>query len=66
MSETTLVRDFERVRVSLATRGIVPERLPPKLWEPLRQQLQRIYREATGETQATLFVETGGSHDSEV
>ncbi|WP_206075964.1 hypothetical protein, partial [Mesorhizobium sp. Z1-4] len=30
------------------------ERLPPRLWERLRQECQRIYRDATGEDQATL------------
>jgi hypothetical protein len=32
-------------------------RLPPRLWEPLRQQLQAIYRNATGEEMATLKIE---------
>lgn len=32
--------------------------LPPRLWEPLRQRLQDAYRRATGETHATLIVET--------
>lgn len=36
------------------------ERLPPRLWEPLRQLLQGIYRRATGEEMATLKIEDQG------
>lgn len=32
------------------------ERLPPRLWEPFRQKLQAIYREATGEEIAVLSI----------
>lgn len=32
-------------------------RLPPRLWEDLRVELQRRYRNATGEEFATLVVE---------
>ena len=45
--------------VSMASRGQLPNdgRLPPALWEDLRQRLQRIYRKATGENMAVLSVE---------
>ena len=56
-------KEYDRCRLSLAISGInamtgkVPERLPPELWEPLRLELQKIYRRATGETFATITVE---------
>lgn len=34
-----------------------PANLHPKNWEPLRIELQKIWRRATGETQAVLIVE---------
>lgn len=45
--------------VSMASRGQLPtgKRLPPALWENLRQRLQRIYRNATGESLAVLSIE---------
>lgn len=36
------------------------ERLPPRLWEPLRQRLQNIYRDATGEELAVLEAKHDG------
>ena len=33
------------------------DRLPPRLWEALRLELQRRYRNATGEEFAVLIVE---------
>lgn len=35
------------------------DRLPPHLWEQLRLELQRRYRNATGEEFAVLIVEGG-------
>lgn len=45
--------------VSMASRGqlLDGKRLPPALWEMLRQRLQRIYRNATGETLAVLSID---------
>lgn len=37
--------------------GSPTDRLPPRLWEPLRIELQNIYRRATGEEFAVLKVE---------
>lgn len=37
--------------------GSPADYLPPRLWEPLRIELQRIYRRATGEEFAVLKVE---------
>jgi hypothetical protein len=41
-----------------ALTGAPVERLPPRLWDALRIELQRRYRNATGEEFAVLAVET--------
>lgn len=45
------IRDFGRFR------GNPSDRLPPRLWEDFRVELQRIYRAATGEEFAVLKIE---------
>lgn len=48
------------ISVSMAMRGLLNEGeyLPPRLWNDLRLRLQNIYREATGEEHATIYVDT--------
>lgn len=48
---------LEEIQVSLASKGKLDGYLPPHLWEPLRRNLQGIYRQATGEGMAMLKVE---------
>lgn len=50
--------NHDDIRVSLAIKGNF-DKLPlePRLWEPLRVELQRIYRRATGEPHATLVLQ---------
>lgn len=55
---------YENACVSLAVDGRLsrlsesrPRRLEPNLWEALRVELQRRWREATGEEHAILTVE---------
>lgn len=52
-----LKNQLQDMQVSLAMRGLLNGYLPPDRWEDLRQRLQGIYRRATGEQLAVLFVE---------
>lgn len=52
-----LQKVLDGCQLSLATRGQLDERLPVHLWEPLRINLQNIYRKATGEPMATLTID---------
>lgn len=54
---SALAEDLARMQVDLALRGLLKNHLPPSQWEALRQKLQRIYRDATGEPHATLIVQ---------
>lgn len=51
---------YESARVSLAANGklsmLSGQRLDPYLWEALRVEMQRRWREATGEEHAILTV----------
>lgn len=48
---------LDRAMVGLAASDMPqPEKLPPRLWEALRQKLQAFYRRATGETNAVLLL----------
>ena len=63
MTGDELTRVYEKCLVSSAAHGKNAltggpiDRLPPHLWEPLRLELQRRYRNATGEEFAVLAVE---------
>ena len=66
-AETTLIKrlrpSYESACVGLAASGKLagleqpPRRLEPHLWEALRVEMQRRWREATGEEHAILKVE---------
>lgn len=65
MNSNDLKRVYENCLVGIAAHGVNAltggpvDRLPPHLWERLRVELQRRYRNATGEEFATLVVEAG-------
>lgn len=48
---------LEDCQLGMASRGQLDGYLPPHLWERLRQRLQSLYRQATGEPHAVLSVE---------
>lgn len=69
MTDTTrmsLKETYEECLIGIALHGRNAltggpvERLPPHLWERFRVQLQRLYRDATGEEFAVLEVKNDG------
>ena len=56
------IGDAAHVGMSILGRNVLTggpvERLPPRLWEDMRLELQRLYRKATGEEFAVLVVES--------
>ena len=64
MTRDYLRRSLDDAHVGMAAHGKNAltggpvDRLPPRLWEQLRVELQRRYRNATGEEFATLVVTT--------
>ena len=69
MKPEELRKSLDDAHIALARRpeglrgGVEISLLPPRLWEQLRLQLQEEYRRATGEPDAVLIVQIGGSHD---
>lgn len=55
---SNLVQQLESAQISLAMKGQLDHYLSPHLWERLRQRLQYMYRMATGESMATLSIDT--------
>ena len=64
-----LKRSLDDAHVSMSAHGKNAltggpvDRLPPRLWNQLRIELQRRYRNATGEDQAILSVEREVTND---
>lgn len=59
MSERPLSEALDRIQVSLALQGRHGYRLPPRLWEAARVNLQNQYRMATGEPDAVVSISSG-------